>query len=297
MLQEACKNLAYILSLQGMNLMLYAIAQHVRKTVINMKKVVLIDDEPMIVEGLSRVINWKEYGCQVVGTAGNALEGEAIIRKFIPDILFTDIRMPNKDGLTMLAGLRSQFPQMQITVLTGYRDFEYAQTAIRLGVTRFLLKPSKMDELVEALEAMTQNIDSLKKQTPQNNLTDQGEQEPAQEAICESNEVANSFLVNNALKYIEENYYKKIALNNVAEHIYVSQWHLSKLLNKHTGNSFPELLNKARIKHAKQLMEDPSLKMWEISEMIGFVDSTHFSKIFKKMEGISANEYRNKLPV
>ena len=128
-----------------------------------MYRVVLIDDERLIVEGLSRVVKWADYGCEVAATAEDAVTGAEIIRKIQPDILFTDIRMPGQDGLTMLAGLRSEFPDMQVTVLTGYRDFSYAQEAIRLGVTRFLLKPSKMDEINEALQTMTER---LKKERP-----------------------------------------------------------------------------------------------------------------------------------
>ena len=109
-----------------------------------MYRVVLIDDENIIVEGLRRVIKWADYGCQVVGTARDAAEGAELIRKLQPHIVFTDIRMPGVDGLTMLAGLRSEFPDMQVTVLTGYRDFSYAQEAIRLGVARFLLKNETM---------------------------------------------------------------------------------------------------------------------------------------------------------
>ena len=107
-----------------------------------MYRVVLIDDERMIVEGLRRVIPWQEYRCEVAGTAEDAASGAALIREVHPHIVFTDIRMPGEDGLTMLAGLRSEFPDMQVSVLTGYRDFSYAQEAIRLGVTRFLLKPA-----------------------------------------------------------------------------------------------------------------------------------------------------------
>lgn len=112
---------------------------------------------------------------------------------------------------------------------------EYAQKAIRLGVIRFLLKPSNMDELEEAISAM-----------------------------CE-----------------------------VAEKTYVSQWHLSKLLNRHTGQSFSDILNHCRIEHAKKLLEDPSLRIGDISDAVGFLDLAHFSRVFKKQEGMSANEWRN----
>ena len=105
-----------------------------------MYRVVLIDDERMIVEGLRKVIPWQDYGCEVAGTAEDASSGAELIREVRPHIVFTDIRMPGQDGLAMLAGLRSEFPDMQVSVLTGYRDFSYAQEAIRLGVTRFLLK-------------------------------------------------------------------------------------------------------------------------------------------------------------
>lgn len=88
-----------------------------------MYRVVLIDDERIIVEGLRRVVKWAEYHCEVVGTAYDAASGAAMIRSTRPDIVFTDIRMPDQDGLTMLAGLKSEFPAMQIAVLTGYRDF------------------------------------------------------------------------------------------------------------------------------------------------------------------------------
>ena len=123
-----------------------------------MIRVVLIDDEVIILEGLKKVVDWVGFGCEVVATAQNASAGAEAIRAHQPQIVFTDIKMPDQDGLTMLAGLKSEFPQMEVTVLTGYRDFAYAQEAIRLGVTRLLLKPSKMDEINEAMRTMTQNL-------------------------------------------------------------------------------------------------------------------------------------------
>lgn len=123
-----------------------------------MYKVVIIDDEPIIVEGLKKTVNWGNFQCQVVGVAFSGEEGLTLIRNEKPDIIFTDIQMPRLDGLTMIAAIKSEFPNTQVTILTGYRDFDYAQKAIRLGVARFLLKPSKMDELMEALEAMTKKL-------------------------------------------------------------------------------------------------------------------------------------------
>lgn len=246
-----------------------------------MYRVVLIDDEKIIVDGLTRVIKWADYNCEVVGAAYDAAGGAALIRRLKPHIVFTDIKMPDQDGLTMLAGLKSEFPEMQIAVLTGYRDFNYAQEAIKLGVTRFLLKPSKMDELHEALSAMKERLDKLPPDAAA------GEDEPCLDRH------AGSFIVNQATAYIEEHYAQKLTLQEVADKCYVSQWHLSKLINKYTGNTFYELLNNVRIEKAKALLNDPKLKIGDIVDMVGYSDAAHFSRVFKRIVGISANEYRN----
>lgn len=252
-----------------------------------MYKVVLIDDEHIIVDGLKKMVPWDKYDCTVVATASDGREGIDIIKKYMPDILFTDIRMPNLDGLTMLAGIKSQFPDMQVSVLTGFRDFEYAQSAIKIGVTRFLLKPSKMDELLEALETM---VEKLKEKNVSETPSETNEELPEAKE-----EVANSFIVRNALKYIEDHFAEKLTLIEVADNVYVSQWHLSKLLKKHTNQNFCDILNGIRIEHAKKLLRDPSLKIHEISEQVGFTDVTHFSKKFKQIVGVSANGYRNNI--
>lgn len=251
-----------------------------------MYKVVIVDDEEIIVEGLKRVVDWAKYGCTVTATAWDAKSGAQAIREHRPDILFTDIKMPDLDGLTMLAGLKGEFPDMQITVLTGYRDFEYATRAIHIGVTRFLLKPSRMNEIDEALQAMTANLRKREE------ALHPSEEEQAKEE--ESSAAANSLILRSALKYIEEHYAEKLTLTGLADKIYVSQWYLSKLLNKFTETSFNDLVNQTRIRHAKQLLEDPCLKIHEISELVGFNDVAHFSKIFKKMESVSPNEFRNR---
>lgn len=141
-----------------------------------MYKVMIIDDEPIIVEGLSKSISWEKWNCEVVATANDGCEGRELIQKYKPNMIFCDISMPELDGLTMIAGLKSEFEDMEISILTGYRDFDYAQQAVNLGVTRFLLKPSSMKEIEEAVETMTEN---LKKK----------------HILVEPHETANSFIV------------------------------------------------------------------------------------------------------
>ncbi|MGJ4849071.1 response regulator [Bacillota bacterium Meth-B3] len=242
-----------------------------------MYKVVLVDDEQIILQGLQKVMPWAKYGCEVVATAADGLEGARVIREVKPHMLLTDIRMPNCDGLNMLAALKSECPRMQISVLTAFREFDYAQQAIQLGVTRYLLKPSRIEEIEEAVRAMAQAL---------------GEQaEPTGDALGEQN-AAGSFIVKAALAYIEQHHMDRISLMDVADNVFVSQWHLSKLLNRYTGKSFFELLGQARVNRACELLQDPSLKVHEVAEMVGFADVAHFSKIFKKVQGQSPVRYR-----
>jgi two-component system response regulator YesN len=116
-----------------------------------MYKVLIIDDEPIIRKGLRNIINWKSFGCEVVAEAADGFDGSVLIKKHIPDIIITDIKMPESDGLSMIREVKDAVPHSKIIILTGYRNFEYAHEALKLGVTDFLLKPSKIEELTSAI--------------------------------------------------------------------------------------------------------------------------------------------------
>lgn len=322
-----------------------------------MYKVVIIDDEPIIVRGLSKMVPWEKYRCEVAGTAFDGQEGLELIRRVRPDIVISDIYMPKMDGLLMAAALKSEFEDMELTILTGYRDFELLQQALRLGATRYVLKPSNMEEIEEAVQTMTARLkkkgiypddeaetgsgasdgriagetgsrasdgriagetgsgasDSRIAGETGSGISDgkitaggktagsdaaaypgaEGADRPAEGAAVRS--ASDNFIVRNALEFIRANYVRKITLKEVADNTYVSQWHLSKLLNRHMGQSFSEILNSVRIEEAKKLLQDPSLRIGDVAEAVGFLDMAHFSRVFKKITGVSANEYRNRL--
>lgn len=249
-----------------------------------MYRVVLVDDEHIIVEGLSKVVPWAKLGCEVSGTASNGQEGLELVRRVRPDILMTDIRMPNMDGLRMIAALKSEFPRLQITVLTAFRDFEYAQTALNLGVCRYLLKPSKMDELDEAIRTMIARLDALPKEEPD---------APENTETTASGQAGN-YIVRQALDYMREHCHEHLSLSDVADHVYVSQWHLSKLINRHVNQSFFDILGRMRVDKAKALLKTTTLRVHEVAEQSGYSDLGHFSKSFKKITGMTPGEYRDK---
>ena len=245
-----------------------------------MYRVILVDDERLIIRGLSSVVPWAELGCEVAGVAYDGKSGLELIRNLRPDIVLTDIRMPNMDGLTMLAALRSEYPEIQTAVLTAYRDFDYARQAITLGVCRYLLKPSNLDELKEAVRLMVSRLETMPARKEQ----------PEEETV----RAAGNHLVRAALSYMKEHCSEQhLSLGEVADHVYVSQWHLSKLLNRETGQSFFDLLGSLRISRAKELLADASMRVHDVAEATGFSDVGHFSRSFKRFAGCTPGEYRN----
>lgn len=274
-----------------------------------MYKVIIVDDEPIIVEGLQKGIQWANWDCEIVGTAGNGMEGLKLVKELKPNILISDISMTNMDGLAMVAAIKSEYPNIEVCLLTGFRNFEYAQQAIKLGVTRFLLKPSKIDELEEAIEAMIKNLKAngeMGENIVENiwNINDEKERYIYNTFIKDRPEIvdteegkirftdANNFILKNALMFMYDNYVLKLSLMDVAEQCYISNWHLSKLLNQYTGKGFFEIINIIRLDKAKELLKTTSKKIQDISEEIGFQDVTHFSRIFKNHVGVSPKEYR-----
>lgn len=127
-----------------------------------MFKVMIIDDEPIIRKGIRNILNWKQLECEVCAEASDGEEGKMLIKKYRPDILITDIRMPGIDGLKMINEIKNLIPDCKIIVLTGYRDFDYAQEALKLGVFDFVLKPTKIEDLTAIIQRAVTELKRLK---------------------------------------------------------------------------------------------------------------------------------------
>lgn len=116
-----------------------------------MYKVLLVDDEFLIVDGIASVMNWKQLGTELVGTAQDGLEALAFIERERPDIIISDIRMPGMDGLQLVEKVASKYRDISFIMLTGFTEFEYAKKAMQYGVKHYLLKPCSEESLVEAI--------------------------------------------------------------------------------------------------------------------------------------------------
>ncbi|MBO0992218.1 response regulator transcription factor [Bacillus sp. SD088] len=127
-----------------------------------MFKVLIVDDEPTIREGLAALIPWEEYGFNQVETAGNG--GEAIKKheQLLPSLMIVDIKMPGMSGIELIEEIRKRDSFVHFIILSGYAEFEYAKKAISFGVEGYLLKPIVEEELISYLESLRSKMKAEK---------------------------------------------------------------------------------------------------------------------------------------
>lgn len=116
-----------------------------------MLKVIIADDEPKVNLLLQKIVDWEKLGYQIAGTANDGERALQLIEEEKPDVLMTDIRMPGVDGMELIRRAKELRPDLVFIVVSGYRQFEYAQTALKYGVTDYLLKPVNAEELTQLL--------------------------------------------------------------------------------------------------------------------------------------------------
>lgn len=129
-----------------------------------MLKVFLVEDEFVVREGIKNNIDWKSHGYEFCGEASDGELAFPMIQKLKPDIVITDIRMPFMDGLTLSRLIKRDFPWMEIIILTGYGEFEYAKEGIKIGIAQYLLKPINGEELLKEVDALAVKIEEKQKE-------------------------------------------------------------------------------------------------------------------------------------
>lgn len=114
-------------------------------------KLVIVEDEPALRNNMAHHIPWEKNGIEVVGLSGDGKDAFELINRKMPDLLLLDIQMPEVDGLTLARQIRASGLEMKIIILSGHDDFEFAQSALEVGVSRYLLKPALAEEILEAV--------------------------------------------------------------------------------------------------------------------------------------------------
>src|SRR5512134_325658 len=127
-------------------------------------KVFFVEDEAITREGIRDNVDWQASGFEFCGEASDGEMALPLLRATQPDVLITDIKMPFMDGLQLSRIVRERMPWVKIIILSGHDEFEYAQKAIGLGVTDYLLKPVTVQKLQTVLQKLSVQLDKERKE-------------------------------------------------------------------------------------------------------------------------------------
>lgn len=240
----------------------------------------IAEDEEAIRNSIANFVKKQADFIDTVYTAGSGQEALDKILCHRPQLMLLDIQMPIKDGIEVLEEATSANLCPKTIIVSGHDDFSYAQKAIRYGVIDYLLKPCRSSEILEKMRLIVNREFSA-----------------VQETGSAGKEKRNNgnYLVDAALKYIQEHYPEDITLPLVAKKIGITPGYLSTLFNRTLNCKFVDYLNKIRIDHACSYFYDSRLKTYEVAFKVGFNDEKYFSHVFKRITGKSPSEYRKSM--
>lgn len=260
------------------------------------------DDEPLFLDYLKKIIPWEEYGFFLCACASDGYEALSLIKKYRPQVLLIDINMPKLSGLELLEKIADQeyYPPCCI-IISGYRTFEYAHTAIRLSVEDYLVKPFTGEELLKCLLSVRKKLASLPNPAlsaiPPHSSQPPVLLETSQyRAILEENSrdaglSRSRALLKKALAYLYEHYPEELTLDSIASALYVSQSYLRKVFFNEIHSSVGVVLEDVRLEKACELLEKNMYYISDIAEMTGYHNPTYFTKVFKRRFQMTPSQY------
>ncbi len=238
-------------------------------------RLVIVDDEPEIKNGFATYFPWEKLGFTVTGRFGNGKKALEFLRDNDVDVVVTDVRMPEMDGITLARELekKGSGKRPMLIFFSAYEEFEYARWAMQYGAVRYILKTMSYEELIEEFKQIRQKLDE------------------STEAEKEDDEEDGMLSV--LTGYIENNI-ADVTLEKLAEEVYLSPAYVSRIFKMKTGKNFQEYLIERRMKLAAALLGDIRYKVSDVSEMVGYSNPFNFTRTFKKHYGVAPKDYRQK---
>lgn len=263
-----------------------------------MFSIAIIDDERWIRKLIIKLMPTKEFPVRIIGEAEDGEEGLELLKKCRPHIVITDIRMPILSGLDLIQKIKTVLPRSEIIIVSGYDNFEYAQKAVKLGVTDFLLKPLEEAELRRALGNAVENLNKRNQQTIEKNNLQRKVNRLAADYVqleCDDFSEIKNDKIRHALKYIHDHFSEPISLTTVCDAVVINQAYFSEIFKEEMGIGFNHYLQNLRIEQAALLLrERQDLNVSDIAHITGFPDPNYFCRVFKKHLQVTAQQYREK---
>lgn len=236
--------------------------------------VIVVDDEKLITRNIATKIEKTNSAFKVIQLAYDGEQAFSLIKQYLPDVVFSDIKMPIWDGLELLQNIRMHFPSIKVVMVSGYDDFELVRNALQQDAFDYLLKPIRQEDLTKTL----QKLESQLRAKRQDYALPEG--------------ATSTAIVEQVLEYLRQNYAQDIEFTQIADSYHISSAYLCKIFKDHVGMTPSRYRNEYRINITKELLMKTGLPIKTIAEKAGFADQFYFSKIFKKITGVSPAQFR-----
>lgn len=247
-----------------------------------MLSVAIIDDEPWIVRGLEKSMDWAANGAEIVYSGTKPEEAIRLLLEIKPDVVLTDINMGSVSGIDLMTRLREGGLDCEFVVISGYDEFEYARQAMSLGVMHYLLKPLDRNELEKVMRMVFGKVLGRKAEL---NTTSAESVEMKDDRFAEMRQ------------YVASHCTQPFSLSDLAQVYHYNPSYLSDLFKRNLGIGFAEFLNQCRLEQAMLLLTQTNKPIMEIAGDCGFSDACHFSKLFRKRYGFAPRDSRKKSQV
>lgn len=246
--------------------------------------ILIVDDQPDVVRGLERSIDWTSLGIKTVLSANSVSVAKRLLLHESVDILLSDIEIPPANGLELLSLIRDQNLKTKCIFLSAYAEFTYAQEAVRLGAFDYILQPAPYEKIKEAVMRLieTYNLSGTKNNKEQTNrqIPDLVEELDKEDPI--------EILKN----HIRANLDQELGRQELAEMVHLNPDYLSRLFKRETGLSLIQFILQERILLAKHMLLETSVPISLIALKTGFTNFSYFSQVFKRETDLSPQEFR-----
>jgi YesN/AraC family two-component response regulator len=216
-------------------------------------------------------------GFEVSAVLSNGREAIEYVLAHAPDVILTDIRMPDVSGLDIAEFVASSDTSTLVVFLSAHRDFEYARLAIRHNVIDYLVKPVSIDAVKELFSRIHTRLENERRLAIQDEVQ-RGESE--------------RLIIRQAKAYIVDHMTEEISLAKLSEEFELSPVYFSRLFKQETGANYVDFLVQTRIEKAKELLSDPTKRIYEVSHAVGYQNEKYFSRVFRNHVGRTPSEFR-----
>lgn len=223
-------------------------------------------------------IPWMDNGFEVIGSNTDPETALDEIQKLNPDVVFSDLKMPNMDGTTLIKVLRERGMSCEFIMLSAFSSFEDARSFFLMQGFDYLLKPLQQSEAEIVLERLSRKLSEKQKLVP---------------TITFSSTNSKSF--DDLVCYVMANYAKRITLESLSNQFHISANYICSLFAKYYNSSLTVFLTSLRMKEAARLIAETDKSFKEIAILCGYPDYFYFCKIFKRHFNITPSQYKDQI--